>query len=808
MPAPKPRGIINNGSTCYIAAALQVLFHGLPSLVTWVLSPQFPRTDDSSEQQQRQQQYWHELRRILAKLYFGAAFDSPDAPVDASQFYQAMMLNWNGDNGISEIDEEGDAVFILNLILRELENKHKTCLLNNNDNNNSGDDDEESPLKSICGSYIQTIRTFDVNVNNSNQVLLESRSKERMFCGCPFPLTMVGHHGGDSSLEDVMLANTCAAQIISQSSGRCEDDVVNANTRMEKTVQFKDLPEHLLLHLKRFDYDLKEGGVKKVLQPMNVSMKLNMEPYLHTDNDNNASVQNRQLCSYELKCAIVHSGREATHGHYICYVRTNTDQWMIIDDDAVRVIASTEEMCSILSGRSGECFDGGDDMPQSAMLLVYHQIKENEHNIQHGVSIEEVLFAHGLTDDAELIQMLLRYYANNSFAASAPNDQMEERKLTSLLWLDLVPRRQWDNVAITSQLIAHSSSLGFFDFFQSMNETSLQQALIALVDDQTSQTKLAEMLEVMVSKSTNCNENVAHTFKALSRVTTKLVFDDVNYGAADVGVKMIGSVLKAIHVTDEWLSYVFDLVRNDDFVTFVKANHHREILAVFRYCIENGNDTSFDQEFCIFLQSLICNRRSRSDVMKFISDIELAHERPELICLSLAMLHLDCRKVILCLANIDDELRPVRMKSIIKYVSETSSIEKEYELPILVARLLKRWHVAEILRSDENLRQQFIDFVRCELKYEGKEDYDAHYKLLAAASSSKDEYEEHQSYDSDDEPSDILNKRLSIRWSKGKWYDGVVSEYDDDDGKHTVLYDDGDERRYNLKKKSVRFLLA
>lgn len=59
---------------------------------------------------------------------------------------------------------------------------------------------------------------------------------------------------------------------------------------------------------------------------------------------------------------------------------------------------------------------------------------------------------------------------------------------------------------------------------------------------------------------------------------------------------------------------------------------------------------------------------------------------------------------------------------------------------------------------------------------------------------------EHQSNSS------LVGKRLRVRWNKGKYYAGVVIGYNSTIGKHTVQYDDGDVKEYNLKKKTVEWL--
>ena len=52
----------------------------------------------------------------------------------------------------------------------------------------------------------------------------------------------------------------------------------------------------------------------------------------------------------------------------------------------------------------------------------------------------------------------------------------------------------------------------------------------------------------------------------------------------------------------------------------------------------------------------------------------------------------------------------------------------------------------------------------------------------------------------------LVGRRLEILWSKGKYYAGAVVSFDSTTRKHTVRYDDGDVRTYNLSKKTVRWL--
>lgn len=52
----------------------------------------------------------------------------------------------------------------------------------------------------------------------------------------------------------------------------------------------------------------------------------------------------------------------------------------------------------------------------------------------------------------------------------------------------------------------------------------------------------------------------------------------------------------------------------------------------------------------------------------------------------------------------------------------------------------------------------------------------------------------------------VVGRRLTVLWGKGKYYAGVVLSFDQATGKHTVQYDDGDIRSYNLSKKTIQWL--
>ncbi|CAM9139957.1 unnamed protein product [Choristocarpus tenellus] len=57
-------------------------------------------------------------------------------------------------------------------------------------------------------------------------------------------------------------------------------------------------------------------------------------------------------------------------------------------------------------------------------------------------------------------------------------------------------------------------------------------------------------------------------------------------------------------------------------------------------------------------------------------------------------------------------------------------------------------------------------------------------------------------YDSDDDPRELVGKRIRVRWAGHKWYFGEVTKYDTVTFEHTVVYDDSDVRQYVMREKN------
>jgi len=52
------------------------------------------------------------------------------------------------------------------------------------------------------------------------------------------------------------------------------------------------------------------------------------------------------------------------------------------------------------------------------------------------------------------------------------------------------------------------------------------------------------------------------------------------------------------------------------------------------------------------------------------------------------------------------------------------------------------------------------------------------------------------------DPNALVGRRVTVLWSKGKRYKGVCTHYNPSDGKHSIVYDDGEQKRYTMTEKT------
>jgi ubiquitin carboxyl-terminal hydrolase 34 len=123
---------------------------------------------------------------------------------------------------------------------------------------------------------------------------------------------------------------------------KCGGKLVNAVRR----ACLKEIPDNLILHLKRFEYDIGAQRRSKINDFFSFPSSIDMKPYT-SEYDKKDSARSTEPDMFELVGVLVHKG-QAEHGHYISYIRTrpasNTQpsMWLLFDDNEVTIFDPNE----------------------------------------------------------------------------------------------------------------------------------------------------------------------------------------------------------------------------------------------------------------------------------------------------------------------------------------------------------------------------------------------------------------------------------------------------------------------------------
>mmetsp|Transcript_26131 Transcript_26131/g.62160 ORF Transcript_26131/g.62160 Transcript_26131/m.62160 type:complete len:352 (-) Transcript_26131:103-1158(-) len=130
----------------------------------------------------------------------------------------------------------------------------------------------------------------------------------------------------------------------------------------EKCMKIKQLPNVLLLHLKRFKYIEQLGRYKKLSYRVVFPMELKL--FNTTDCCEGAD------SVYRLFAVVVHVGNGPNHGHYVSLVKSFSN-WLFFDDEHVEPV--TEAMVQTTFGSTSEMSNNMDH----GYILMYEKVKES-----------------------------------------------------------------------------------------------------------------------------------------------------------------------------------------------------------------------------------------------------------------------------------------------------------------------------------------------------------------------------------------------------------------------------------------------
>ncbi|KAF9925692.1 hypothetical protein FBU30_004584 [Linnemannia zychae] len=140
------------------------------------------------------------------------------------------------------------------------------------------------------------------------------------------------------SIEDALL-NSTIPEVLDGFTSSDKGDPVEAT----KKIFIEELPPVLVLHLKRFIY--KDGTTQKLHKQVGYKTVLNLQPEIITP-----TRRPPNPIPYKLFGVVYHHGRTAAGGHYTCDVLRQNGEWLHIDDTNITVISEADVTVDDQSG--------------------------------------------------------------------------------------------------------------------------------------------------------------------------------------------------------------------------------------------------------------------------------------------------------------------------------------------------------------------------------------------------------------------------------------------------------------------------
>jgi ubiquitin carboxyl-terminal hydrolase 10 len=144
-----------------------------------------------------------------------------------------------------------------------------------------------------------------------------------------FTLQLDIQHPEITSLNEALLKNFDSEEIEGYKNQK-----TNQVVKATRSLSLEELPAILILHMKRFVYDAKTGGVQKTLKPVEFSVDLEIPKTVLSSETRNKFTSRQRM--YKLFAVVCHNGREATKGHYVTDIyHTGYGCWLHCDDALV-----------------------------------------------------------------------------------------------------------------------------------------------------------------------------------------------------------------------------------------------------------------------------------------------------------------------------------------------------------------------------------------------------------------------------------------------------------------------------------------
>ncbi len=437
-------GLVNQGSTCYMNALLQQLFH-IPSFVNKLLTIEVDNSILSNYEQSEKANDGQDMDYNTIVLYelqvmFCFLKFSQKKYYDTIKFCKSFK---DYDNQSIKLTEQKDINEFASLLFEKLE-QNKIC-------------------KSLLCEY------FGGKIVNKIISLETDYVSEREE---PFYILTIDIKN-KSTLEDSL--KLFIAEEIMSGDNKIEDSVNKVKVNASKRCCLRQLPKILVIHLKRFEFDLETMNRKKINDKLAFPNDLDMFPYTeeglvqsksvnsttdsdiaaskdaeqdnleadeiteerrdgdedlpapieldHTDNaDKSTTHTSHRNYRYQLKGIVVHAGA-IDSGHYYSYIRDPCDvnRWLEYNDSLVMPFNAD----SIPS----DCFGGKSEHAKTTQEIVMKQhsaymlFYESMHVEKTPVTITEASIEDPPSENASTSAVSLSRLRSDSLNDSKDYDQ-------------------------------------------------------------------------------------------------------------------------------------------------------------------------------------------------------------------------------------------------------------------------------------------------------------------------------------------------------------------------------------------------
>lgn len=290
-------GLRNLGATCYMNSLMQQLYM-IPQFRSNILQIQNPNDEEKV--------ILIQLQAIFANLQ-----ESEKNFYNTEPF--CSVYNYNGEPMNTRVQMDADEFF--STLFEKLE-------------------------KAIKGTpYQKVLKEYFGGVINNQIASLECEHKsERHEDFFTLSVDIKNKKRLEESLELYIQAD------LLEGENKYKCDKCNKRVDAKKRCFIQELPNNLIIHLKRFDFDLESLSRSKINDYCEFPMKLNIEPFTKDGierKEKGETVDPAELIQYDydLSGIIVHTGT-AEFGHYYSFIKERKDddqgeQWFCFNDKSV-----------------------------------------------------------------------------------------------------------------------------------------------------------------------------------------------------------------------------------------------------------------------------------------------------------------------------------------------------------------------------------------------------------------------------------------------------------------------------------------